>query len=386
MFDWLILQFKTNQFMTGAIGGSISFAALNYTKSFFISIWFLIKNFFIREITILSSKNENYYNAFVTFVSSRIKYPKNIKVDTKYSEQYGKYICIKNIGYGSNWFVYNWYTFVRVNISVDESNHSDRITETIKLYFIGLKPRSQRNKFYDEFLNNHNNNENRPTYNKLDAYGYSKIKEIKNRNIESIFIEKEKIDKIDSSISNLSNLSNNTIYNKIGIPKTLGVLLYGPPGTGKTSLIQAFATKYCRSIYFADFSINTKSILNSTEVLSQLPENSFVVLEDIDCHESTHNRINKSEKDSSDLATILRILDGSTLSEGTVIWATTNNIDILDPALIRDGRFDIKIECGPADKCMAQKMIEYLDPSKLDLLDKLTFPISQAELQNKILR
>ena len=79
------------------------------------------------------------------------------------------------------------------------------------------------------------------------------------------------------------------------------------------------------------------------------------------------------------------MLDGVDLPDNSIVFATTNNIEILDDAITRPGRFDVKIHMGFADEDIARQMIEYIDPNKIDLLEKMEFPVSQAELQAKIL-
>lgn len=397
MIDWFIEQMKTNQFMSGAIGGSVSFAILNYLKSWILFVFFIIKNFFIREITLLSATNREFYDSFNKHVSKFIKHPKNIKISSKNiwtltsssgkregGLTYPKTTKTKHeAGYGSHWFWYNWFTFVRVVISLDQDNHTESKTETISVYFSGLRPRSMRNRFYEEFCQWHASETVDPGYFKFNEWGNAyKIKGMKERPLESIFMGEKDLARVDNAVA--QSFEADERFDKLGRNKTIGILLEGPPGTGKSSLIQALASKYKKDIYYVDFSAKDGTFSSVLSAVSGLPKNTFIVMEDIDCYECTHKRDEDTSK-SAQLATILRMIDGIDLPDNSVVFATTNNVDILDEALTRPGRFDVRIHMGFADKCMAQKMIEYIDPSKLDLLDELTFPVSQAELQAKIL-
>ena len=72
-------------------------------------------------------------------------------------------------------------------------------------------------------------------------------------------------------------------------------------------------------------------------------EDSVVVLEDIDVLVSKRdNSVTSADKEN--FQALLQLLDGINSCKKTIFLATTNYIDRLDPALIRDGRFDIKIE------------------------------------------
>jgi mitochondrial chaperone BCS1 len=73
-------------------------------------------------------------------------------------------------------------------------------------------------------------------------------------------------------------------YAGLGVPYHRGYLLYGPPGTGKTSLVSALAAHFGLSIYtinLADF--NDRSL---TTAVNQVPANSVLLFEDIDCMKS----------------------------------------------------------------------------------------------------
>lgn len=408
MYDWILDQVKTNQFLSGAIGGSLSFTILAYAKNWFMFAWSIFRSFFIREITISSHREVDYYNSFSSFVSRFIKNPKSIKITEQYvgkrvhmthtvfgsdgtrthkditPKRPNRLNSIHQIGFGAHWFIYNWHTIVKIVVSQDSSNHTQDKTETISVYFMGISPRHNRNKFYEEFTSFHEYNTKKPSYYKMSDYGEEyKIREIKPRSIDSIFMDKVDLLTIDHAIE--SSFHEDVRFTKLGQNKNLGILLHGPPGTGKSSLIQALATKYNKNILYVDFSENNKNLTSVLKNLAKLKDCPFIVLEDIDCHKFLHKRTEENEK-SSDLSLVLRMLDGVDLPEGSVVFVTTNNLKILDEALTRSGRFDIRVEMGAADKCMAKAMIEFIDVSKLYLLDTLTFPVSQSDLQAKILR
>lgn len=145
-------------------------------------------------------------------------------------------------------------------------------------------------------------------------------------------------------------------YEGLGIPYHRGYLLYGPPGTGKSSFISGLAAHFDRPLYM----LQLAEMLNSNDfksAINHLPQNAFVVLEDIDC--VTKRRPEREDDDDEKeengdtslpvdhcmipLSTLLNALDGLTAAPGVVFFMTTNFIEKLDAALIRPGRVDMRI-------------------------------------------
>jgi DNA polymerase III delta prime subunit len=167
----------------------------------------------------------------------------------------------------------------------------------------------------------------------------------------------------------------------IPIDNKLGILLYGPPGTGKTGTISAVANMLRRSILVINFA-EIKTCKQLDEVMNPKNCSKYVyVFDEFDCVldviSGNHDREKKSDSqdwgkmlmaaegderkailkmmregrgkhtDSPiDLAHLLQKLDGLESAQHRIIVATTNNPDKINPALLRPGRFDIKICLG----------------------------------------
>lgn len=142
-------------------------------------------------------------------------------------------------------------------------------------------------------------------------------------------------------------LANEDFYKNRQILYKTGILLYGKPGTGKSSLIKAIATKYNRSIVNINVS-KIKSIdLNLLTQAINVDDNKkyIILMEDIDT--LFLNRDKEIDKeDASVVNKLLQFLDSNTSPNNVIFIATTNHIDRLDSALLREGRFDIKVEIG----------------------------------------
>lgn len=136
-----------------------------------------------------------------------------------------------------------------------------------------------------------------------------------------------------------------------------GILLYGPPGAGKTFLAEALAGELGLMIIKVNFGELASRWVNQTtervmEVMTQAEQNAPVVLfmDEIDAILPDRAKTSSSDSESVRLvSSILPKLD-DLRKAGVVIIGTTNLMDSLDPAAIREGRFDYKIEVPYPDE------------------------------------
>ena len=385
IIEWIQKEAATNQFFSAAVGGSLFYSVFGYLRSTSGYFWRKFVNLFIREITVSSYYSADIYNQLVDFLSKRISHPKNIEIKANYntnSELDDDYQSAKelktSISYGAHWFWYNWYTYVYAVIRTEE-HHASTKSDVVNIHIYSLFSRTIRKEISELFINSYVESSNSSKCYELTEYGSSLIGP-NLRKLDSVFIDKAIKDAINNSINSLTEKAET--YAKAGINRTIGIMLYGPPGTGKTSYICGLAKSLNRSVYYVDF---TKNVEGKAKYLKWIKPNSFLVLEDIDTVPSFRVRDDNSTE-QKDLGKLLKILDGAQLPDNTVIFATTNYIDKIDPAVKRFGRFDLHFEFQYADKELATEMVDYIDSSKLHLLDELTFPVSQAEIQARVLK
>jgi chaperone BCS1 len=149
-------------------------------------------------------------------------------------------------------------------------------------------------------------------------------------------------------------------YSDRGIPYRRGYLFYGPPGTGKSSLAFAAAGFLGLNVYMVN--LNSQQLTEDalTQLFLTLPRRCLVLLEDIDANEVTGRRKpgarRRKGKNGISLSSLLNIIDGVAAQEGRVLIMTTNHHEHLDPALIRPGRVDYKLEFQLASRELCSAM------------------------------
>jgi len=183
-------------------------------------------------------------------------------------------------------------------------------------------------------------------------------------------------------------------YRDRGIPYRRGYLLHGPPGCGKTSFITALAGELEYSICVLNLSDRSMSDDRLQHRLADAPENSIILLEDIDA--AFVSREDSSVSDAAykglnrlTFSGLLNAIDGVTSTEGRIVFMTTNYLDRLDPALIRPGRVDCMEYIGPCTINQLTTMYNRFYPTEsLEEASKfasgvaeLEVPVSAAQVQ-----
>ncbi|KAJ3016814.1 UNVERIFIED_CONTAM: hypothetical protein HDU68_012011 [Siphonaria sp. JEL0065] len=136
-------------------------------------------------------------------------------------------------------------------------------------------------------------------------------------------------------------------YQLMGIPYRRGYILYGPPGTGKSSFIFALAGYLKMDLSIANLTLPNLTDSSLASSLSDAPQNSILVFEDIDVAMGKKKKpdAGTNNQDGGDasqvtLSGLLNALDGLIAQEGRIVFMTTNNVQDLPDALLRPGRVD----------------------------------------------
>lgn len=213
---------------------------------------------------------------------------------------------------------------------------------------------------------------------------------LRSRNERSVFLESTTKERIFSHIDKF--FQNKKIYESRDLNYKTGILFYGEPGTGKSTLANMICTKYRCNMISIDMSTFSKiNINNLAESINLENGTSVVLLEDIDCVIGDRENEDDIQEYKKNINTLLQFLDSTSSPTNVIFIATTNHIDKLDKAILRDGRFDLIVELGQIDRKPAHDMCKSFglsDDKTNELLDKYLEDgnINPAKLQNLILR
>lgn len=156
-------------------------------------------------------------------------------------------------------------------------------------------------------------------------------------------------------------------FDKLGIKAPNGVLMYGPPGTGKTLLARACAAQSNATflklagpelvqMYIGDGA----KIVRDAFKLARAKAPSIIFIDEIDAvGVKRHDGDSFGDREvQRTMLELLNQLDGFSNHDGVKVIAATNRPDILDPALMRSGRLDRKIEFSLPDETARVRIFE----------------------------
>lgn len=195
--------------------------------------------------------------------------------------------------------------------------------------------------------------------NKMMNFGKSRAKmstdadkKVTFKDVAGLQEEKEELEEI------VDFLKNPQKYTKVGARIPKGVLLVGPPGTGKTLLAKAVAGEAgvpFFSISGSDFVEMFVGVGASRvrDLFEEAKKNApcIVFIDEIDAvarRRGTGMGGGHDEREQT-LNQLLVEMDGFGVNEGIIVMSATNRVDILDPAILRPGRFDRKVGVGKPD-------------------------------------
>ncbi|MDD1741477.1 MAG: CDC48 family AAA ATPase, partial [Methanothrix sp.] len=174
-----------------------------------------------------------------------------------------------------------------------------------------------------------------------------------------------------------------------------GILLYGPPGTGKTMLAKAVATESQANFisikgpeFLSKWVGESEKAVRETFRKARQAAPSVIFLDEIDSIVPARGgSTSDSHVTERVISQILTELDGLESLNSVIVIAATNRPDIIDPALLRPGRFDRLIEIGLPDELARQEILKIhtakkplADDVKIEELAKRTEKFSGADL------
>ena len=234
--------------------------------------------------------------------------------------------------------------------------------------------------------------------NKSMDFGRSRAK-LSDENNKTTFKDVAGLKEEKEEVSELIDfLKNPKKFTKLGARIPKGVLLEGPPGTGKTLLAKAVAGEANVPFYFISGSDFVELFVGVgasrvRDMFRQAKHNApcLIFIDEIDAvgrQRGTGLGGGHDEREQT-LNQLLTEMDGFGVNEGIIIMAATNRSDVLDPALLRPGRFDRQVTVDLPDVREREEILKVhaknkvLAPSvKLENLAKRTPGFSGAALEN----
>jgi cell division protease FtsH len=210
------------------------------------------------------------------------------------------------------------------------------------------------------------------------------------------------IDEVRSEVTEIVDfLRNPDRYRRLGAQIPRGVLLSGPPGTGKTLLARAVAGEADVPFYSISAAEFIEAIVgvgaSRVRDLFQQAKNvapSIIFIDELDAigrARGGSQSLGGQDEREQTLNQILTEMDGFTGTEGVVVLAATNRPEILDPALLRPGRFDRRVTVSPPDLTGRLKILEVhtrgvplADDVRLDDVAASTPGMVGADLKNLV--
>lgn len=272
-------------------------------------------------------------------------------------------------GVGNHFFIYERRLYV-FTIAEDQANQSGNAKYRISITTLG-RSKEPLYRLMDVFMEKDNHGEMIKVFenNKSD---WNWVAQTHKRDLSTVILPPTVKEELIDPILNFTKSKD--WYLKRGLNYKLAILLYGPPGTGKSSLALAIASMLNRNLY-----IIRPDGSCSYNALFQGAKGGLVLMEDIDTYgislsrdtngsdaklgvvklkESkeegektvpvaavntpTHDSL--SEYMSGSLSELLNGLDGVLGLNDVVVLMTANHPEVLDEALIRDGRVDLRVE------------------------------------------
>jgi chaperone BCS1 len=205
------------------------------------------------------------------------------------------------------------------------------------------------------------------------------------RPLASVILPRGMAERLVSTIETF--VSGETEYAARGIPHRLGIGIFGPPGSGKSSAVRACCWELRLPLYIVDLSGKDMSDARLITLLSEVPAPAAVLFSDLDAALSMKRGENNRDGGVT-LAGLLAAIDGEAAGEGRIVFITSNAPELLDPALYRPGRIDLKEYLGPATREQARRLYQRWHPGNEVAAERFAISgegCSMAELQGRLL-
>lgn len=325
-----------------------------------------IKRQFTMSIQINNSGDypeSSYYEAFFHWFNSNqrwLNYSRSLSVSRAETSTFCKDSGVGfSAGVGMHFFVYKRRMFW-FNIQAMDSSGTERVK--LKLTITGLiRSRTRLHELFAEISRLIHTTV--PEYKHLStnragslmAYGGKIVP----RRFDQIAINHDDLARLRAKIDWFVN--NKEWYRTRGIPYKLAIVLYGPPGTGKSSIARAISTEYKKDIITPDFDETPSTA--GVGIIDRIGSD-ILLLEDFESFDFTKTVevAHGPTRGKFGISAFLNLLDGCSNHDGCIILMTTNNLDDIDPRILRGGRTDILLKVDSLSPVLVHEYFQKMYP------------------------
>lgn len=390
ILEYIKTQLSTNQFFSAAAFASVLTAILMSLKGVPKSIWDRIVRITTYKATIYQTDDLYYYLTdwfndshkskvrnveYLTSSFSEDEYP-SIGEEEEKADKGIKEVPVDD-------YFYKWvgWRLIKISYGKEKLENASSLKSaylknyTFKGFFAAKAIRGLMDQVYQEYKTK---GKSSMVYQSEHNY-FRRIAKVGGKKITDVILNPEVKERIISDIEIWKKSKPD--YVRRGIPYRRGHCYHGPPGTGKTTIVKAVAKEFGFNIYSIDLKKTEDDHL--IHLLRDIESGSILLFEDID---STFDGRKSLNKKGVTFSGFLNALDGIVEMDGVLVIITTNHIGKMDPALLRAGRMDLKVEVGYSSEEEISKYLSSFYEKDIQILTKGLLPMVEVQnvcLENK---
>ena len=392
ILEYIKTQLSTNQFFSAAAFASVLTAVLMSLKGVPKSIWDRIVRITTYKATVYQTDDLYYYLTdwfndkhknkvrnveYLTSSSDGDEYPSIVgNVGSEGDSEDEK--KIREVPVDDHFYKWVDWRLIKISYGKEKLENASSLKSaylknyTFKGFFATKAIRNLMSQVHEEYKSK---GKSAMVYQSEHNY-FRRIAKVGGKKISDVILNPDIKDKILTDIETWRN--SRADYERRGIPYRRGHCYHGPPGTGKTTIVKAIAKEFGFNVYNIDLKKAEDDYL--IHLLRDIESGSILLFEDIDSTFDGRKRLNKA---GITFSGFLNALDGIVEMDGVLVIITTNHIEKMDPALLRAGRMDLKIEVGYSTEKEISEYLSSFYERKIQIKSDNLLPM--VEVQNACL-
>ncbi len=371
IITYIKTQLSTNQFFSAAAFASVLTAILMILKEVPKKIWDRIVRITTYKSVIYQT--DELYHSLTEWFNERHKGKvRNVEVTTKSKDDGRNYPSASGLTDSDfveskksssvtempvDDYFYFWRNRRLIKVTYGREkleNASDLKSVHLKNYtFSGIFASKAIRELLNEVMNKYAAKKE-PYFYQSQHHYFNRLSKVGGKPLKDVVLHPDARNKIISDIEGW--IKSRGEYERRGISYKRVHCYYGPPGTGKTTLVKSIAKEYGFNIF--SINLNKSTDEEILYLLREIDPGSILLFEDIDSFFNGRKKLGAKGKDSGvSFSGFLNALDGVVELNGILVIVTTNHIEKMDPALMRAGRIDTKVEISYSSE---REISEYL--------------------------